>query len=61
LRQVVLQSLELSEQAHQALVAAGLGIDWFGRALSTWDDVLLIVLFGFSMTVLGAWMFSQRE
>lgn len=61
LRQVVLQSLGLSEQAHQALVAAGLGIDWFGRALTVGDDVLLIVLFGFLMTVLGAWMFSQRD
>lgn len=59
LRQVVLQSL--SGPAGQALVVGGLGINFFGRILSVGDDVLLIVLFGVSMTVIGTWLFSRGE
>jgi len=61
LRQVVLQSLGFSDPARQALIVGGLGSNFLNRSLSTGDDVLLIVLFGISMTVIGAWMFSRGE
>ncbi|MBI4671573.1 MAG: ABC transporter permease [Chloroflexi bacterium] len=61
LRQVVLQSLGLSDQVRQALIAGGLGISIFDRTLSSVDDILLIVLFGVVMTWMGAWMFNRAQ
>lgn len=60
LRQVVLQSLEISDPVRQA-AAGSLGITFFDRTLSTGDDVLLVILFGVMMTGVGAWIFSRGE
>ncbi len=61
LRRVVLEAQGMPPAILDRLAEFGLGLELFGRQLTIWHNVLIVVSFGILMNVLAMYLFSRQD